>query len=147
MPKNQSSKQISGYIDAAKSTWQLIKARGLDAVVNDMIIDRVLSTGGLIVAFVCFGSVYLFGISSIRDLPTDTFSVQGLSALYGLVALLLGASIFGVMSTTITSGVATLFVCAAEDPATLARNQPLLFTKMQEVYPAVNWGARSSVAV
>jgi hypothetical protein len=36
------------------------------------------------------------------------------------------------------------FVCLAEDPATLQRQQPELFAKIQATYPEISWGANSN---
>jgi hypothetical protein len=44
---------------------------------------------------------------------------------------------FSILSEVITSGVATVFVCLAEDPYALQRTQPELFQKIAEVYPQV----------
>ena len=42
-----------------------------------------------------------------------------------------------------TNNIPYRFVCLAEDPAVLARQQPALFARFQAVYPQVVWGMRS----
>ena len=45
-------------MDAAKDTWHLIKDRGVDAIINDLLIDNVLTMGsvfcGYLTAFLCY---------------------------------------------------------------------------------------------
>lgn len=55
----------------------------------------------------------------------------------GVLGLIVGAAEFGIMAEVINSGVATIFVCLAEDPYALQRTQPELFQKVVEVYPQV----------
>ena len=57
-----------------------------------------------------------------------------IAALLGLVT---GSAEFGIVAEVINSGVATIFVCLAEDPYALQRTQPELFQKVSEVYPQV----------
>jgi hypothetical protein len=40
------------FMQAAKDTWDLVKRRGLDALINDSLIDGVLIMGGIIFLFV-----------------------------------------------------------------------------------------------
>lgn len=47
------------YISAAKDTWRLIKDRGIDALINDCLIDSVLTMGSLMVAYVTAFLAYL----------------------------------------------------------------------------------------
>jgi len=54
-----------------------------------------------------------------------------------LVAFLTAMSMFTVLLKCIDSGSATTFVCLAEDPQVMARNNPRLFAMIQEVYPDV----------
>ena len=77
--------------------------------------------------------------SEFQRLPGQTgFSVADsvilLTALLGLVT---GSAEFGIVAEVINSGVATIFVCLAEDPYALQRTQPELFQKVVEVYPQV----------
>jgi hypothetical protein len=55
----------------------------------------------------------------------------------GILGLITGMAEFSIISEVITSGVATIFVCLAEDPYALQRTQPELFQKVMEVYPQV----------
>ena len=51
----------------------------------------------------------------------------------GVLGLFIGAAEFAVLSEVIYSGVASTFVCLAEDPAALRRTKPELFDKIAQV--------------
>jgi hypothetical protein len=48
------------YIPAAKAIWQMMKQRGIDALINDCLIDPVLTQGSLLSAYVCTFLAYLY---------------------------------------------------------------------------------------
>ncbi len=41
------------YCTAAKDTWNLLKQRGLDVIINEILIDRVIACGSIFVAVLC----------------------------------------------------------------------------------------------
>lgn len=51
-----------------------------------------------------------------------------------MICFLVGASMFSTIATVISSGVATTFVCLAEDPEALRRTNPQLFEKVCDSY-------------
>lgn len=54
----------------------------------------------------------------------------GMTPVVIMVCFLIGASMFSTISTVISSGVATTFVCLAEDPDALRRTKPELYEKV-----------------
>lgn len=40
------------FCDAAKSTWRLIKSKGIDAIINDSLIGNVLGLGSFMVGII-----------------------------------------------------------------------------------------------
>ncbi|KAJ3110719.1 putative choline transporter, neither null mutation nor overexpression affects choline transport [Phlyctochytrium bullatum] len=128
------------YCDAAKSTWRLIQTRGLEAVINDSLIGNVLFIGSLMGGLVCafVGYLYVRGSENIPDTVVNYVVVCVVSGLIGMW-------LFLVLAEVITSGVATTYVCIAEDPATLARQQPELFAKLYATWPDIQWGMQSTV--
>jgi hypothetical protein len=58
----------------------------------------------------------------------------------GIVGFLIGLFQFSILAGVIDSGVATTFVCLAEDPAALARTKPELYRQIQQVYPQIMLG-------
>jgi hypothetical protein len=127
------------YCSAAKATWTLFKTRGFEALANDNLIGSVLFIGALTVGMVC-ASVGLLYVKLSNSIPQDT----GHYVTVAIVALLLGSWMYLILTEVITSGVATTFVCLAEDPATLQRQQPELYAKVLDTWPDVQFGIQTT---
>ncbi|KAI7876601.1 DUF580-domain-containing protein [Lichtheimia hyalospora FSU 10163] len=112
------------FIPSARRTWNLVKDRGIDAMINDSLIGNVLF----------MGFIYL---EVARPAYNQT---GGMTPVVVLVCFLIGSSMFSSIATVISSGVATTFVCLAEDPDALRRTRPQLFEKIRETYPRVVQG-------
>ncbi|KAJ3107391.1 putative choline transporter, neither null mutation nor overexpression affects choline transport [Phlyctochytrium planicorne] len=127
------------YCDAAKDTWRLIQTRGLEAVINDNLIGNVLFIGSLLGGLTCafVGFIFVKASSAIAD-TTANFAVVC------VISALIGMWLFLILAEVITSGVATTYVCIAEDPATLARQQPELFAQLYRAWPDIQWGLHST---
>ena len=117
------------YCSAAKDTWQLVKTRGIDALINDNLIGSVMGMGSLAVGIFsgCVGAAYV-AASTLPKTP-------GSYAIVVFLSFFIGMSEFAILAEVIDSGVSTTFVCIAEDPSALARTKPLLYQKIREVYP------------
>ncbi|KAJ3375376.1 putative choline transporter, neither null mutation nor overexpression affects choline transport [Allomyces arbusculus] len=114
------------FARAARDTWTLIKDRGVEAVINDSLIGNVLVFGGLLIAAVTFtlGWIVAWAAPGLPE-PWIVATVAGL----------IGIAVFAMVSSVISSGAATTFVCLAEDPQALAATKPELWTKVAETYP------------
>ncbi|KAJ3273020.1 putative choline transporter, neither null mutation nor overexpression affects choline transport [Terramyces sp. JEL0728] len=123
------------YCQAAKDTWQLAKIRGIDALVNDCLVGRVLAMGGVLVGMcnAIFGIIYLAATQS-NGIGGANFGVGA------LFAFVVGVFQFYVVANVIHSGVVTSFVCLAEDPQALLATKPELYYKIREVYPHILFG-------
>ncbi|KAI8149418.1 plasma-membrane choline transporter-domain-containing protein [Fennellomyces sp. T-0311] len=124
------------FIPSARRTWNLMKDRGIDAMINDSLIGNVLFMGGLLVGVLSslLGFIYL-------QAAQPTFNQNGgMTPVVVMVCFLIGSSMFSSIATVISSGVATTFVCLAEDPDALRRTKPALFEKIRETYPRVVQG-------
>jgi hypothetical protein len=51
---------IQKYLDAARDTWRLFKNRGFDAIINDLLIDNVLTMGSVLIAYITAFLAYLY---------------------------------------------------------------------------------------
>jgi len=51
---------IQDYSKAARDTWRMLKNRGVDAIINDLLIDNVLTMGSVFVAFTTGLLSYLY---------------------------------------------------------------------------------------
>lgn len=83
--------------------------------------------GGLLVGVLCglLGFIYL-------QLSKPAYNRDGgMTPVVVMMCFLIGSSMFSTISTVISSGVATTFVCLAEDPEALRRSKPELFEKVK----------------
>lgn len=121
------------YIPAAKATWTMIKDRGVDVLVNECLINPVLSMGALFVAYLStiLAFLYLqFTRPSFNDGNTFTVVIMAF-------AFLIGLQIANIFLVPIKSGLATFFVAMAFDPQILIMEYPDLWQRMIQVYPHV----------
>jgi len=119
------------YCQAAKDTWTLCKSHGIEALINDSLIDNVLTIGSVCVG--CLSTVITVGIGLLM------MQIRNVAALiiFGILAFFIGMLIFSVIAEVIGSGVATTFVCICEDIEAIHYTQPELYTKVKETYSSV----------
>ena len=87
---------------------------------------------GFLVGLACAG----FACAVIAISPTLP-NEPWMYIIAAILALIVGTFEFNVLAEVINSGVATTFVCLAEDPVALQRTKPELFEKIRSTYPAV----------
>lgn len=114
------------FCESARSTYALFKRTHLMNVVNDSIIGAVL-------LFSCISGALLVGCIS-AGLGAVLISTE-----YWLTVGLLGALIALVVITLIVqivdSGVASIYVCIAEDPSALRASNEELYREFAQVWP------------
>ncbi|KAF2226156.1 plasma-membrane choline transporter-domain-containing protein [Elsinoe ampelina] len=121
------------YIAAAKETWTLIKDRGIDALVNECLIGPVLTMGATFVGYACALLAYLYLVFTNPEYNRD----GGFTPVVVAFAFLIGLQICQIFVTPISSGIDTIFVAAAFDPAVMVQKHPELYAKLVAVYPHV----------
>ncbi|EIE87019.1 hypothetical protein RO3G_11730 [Rhizopus delemar RA 99-880] len=124
------------FIPTARETWSMIKDRGIDALINDNLIGNVLFMGGLLVGVLCslLGFIYL-------EVEKPSYNTNGgMTPVVIMMCFLIGSSMFSTIATVISSGVATTFVCLAEDPDALRRTKPELYERVRQTWPRVVQG-------
>jgi hypothetical protein len=92
------------YCTAAKDTWELAKARGIDALINDNLIGSVLAMGGLLIGIIT-GAAPLLYVALSSDFGNRNAATY---FLVGLAGLFIGIVEFSVLSNVIDSGVVSL---------------------------------------
>jgi hypothetical protein len=120
------------YIEAAKSTWELVKSSGVGAIINDNLIGSVLSLSSLFIGLIggVLSLITFIIYSGSKDLS------ERLSAFF---IGMLGAGLIGWCSLAIiSSGVTTFFVCLAEDPNALQRTDPNTYEIIRSQYSFLN---------
>ncbi|KAJ3096451.1 putative choline transporter, neither null mutation nor overexpression affects choline transport [Phlyctochytrium planicorne] len=107
-----------GYCSAAKKTAEVLKVRGMEAVVNDDCVDKVMGGGRWVGAI----SVSVSGFIASKFVYKLDWDI---SFMVAIVSLLFGFSILSIMASTVEMSVVTLFVCLAENPEAMLLNHPL----------------------
>ncbi|SAM73318.1 probable Protein PNS1 [Ustilago bromivora] len=125
----------NSYIRAAKETWSLLMDRGIDALINDSLVNIVFNCGAFIIGLLT--ALFAF----IYEQKTNPQYLQNDSGYYSIILLVafgLGFNIaLSVGAGSITAGVSTYFVALAEDPYVLQGKNPELFEMIRQQYPRV----------
>ncbi|KAI8616098.1 choline transporter-like protein [Chytriomyces sp. MP71] len=129
------------YCDAGRDAWNLFKFKGIDLIINDVLIGYVLGTGSFLSAILCAfaGFLYVNGKGGLGSMGNGVGVYVGVC----LISAFIGMWLFLVLLEVVDSGTAATFVCLAEDPATIQRQQPLFFAAIQERFPEISWGMQS----
>lgn len=116
-----------GYCDAAKSVWDLFKSRGWDVIINDDLIDGVLTWGsifgGIVVAAVSYGFSY-----GALDMQSENIAFA--TAIGFLVGIVISMCSLAVVQGYVSS----LMVCYCEDPAAMSSSKPMEYNKLTHAY-------------
>ncbi|KAI0341911.1 DUF580-domain-containing protein [Trametopsis cervina] len=124
------------YIAAAKDTWALFKDRGIDAVINDSLVNSALTWGGYLVGLLCALFAYLY-----LHFTHPAYNVNNqYTAPVVIFAFIIGLQCSLTLSSAIEAGVSTIFVGLGEDPQVLAIRAPELFGMIAATYPQVVHG-------
>lgn len=111
----------------------MIKDRGVDALVNECLINPVLTMGSVFVAYVCAFLAYLY-----LEFTNPAYNKDGsFTPIVMAFAFLLGLQMCNVFLVPIKSGVSTFFVAMAFDPEVLITDFPDLYAKLVAVYPHI----------
>lgn len=123
------------FVASAKSTWNLIKTRGLDAIINDNLTGTCVWMFALLNAVVCTMLTYIvLALFRTYESPSQEFLVTGVvSTLVFFIALFLTSLMLNVVS----SGVSATFVCLAADPGALKRTKPELYNRLEAAYSGI----------
>ena len=110
-----------------------MKDRGIDALINECLINPVLTMGAVFVAYTCSLLAYLY----VEFTKPDYNKGNAFTAVIMAFAFLVGLQICNIFMVPIKSGVATFFVAMAFDPQVLINEYPDLWQRMVGVYPHV----------
>lgn len=110
-----------------------MKQRGVDALVNECLINPVLTMGAVFVAYLTSFLAYLY----LEFTKPEYNQGSAFTAVVMAYAFLIGLQIANIFLVPIKSGVATFFVAMAFDPQVLTQEYPDLWNRMVQVYPNV----------
>ena len=111
----------------------MMRDRGVDALVNECLINPVFSMGAVFVGYVCAFLAYLY-LEFTKPAYNDG---NAFTAVVMAFAFLIGLQMCNVFLIPIKSGVATFFVAMAFDPEVLIRDYPDLYARLVSVYPHI----------
>ncbi|KAG0370328.1 plasma-membrane choline transporter-domain-containing protein [Gamsiella multidivaricata] len=124
------------YIPAARDTWNILKDRGIVQIINDNLIGNVWAMGAIMSGMLSALASYLY----LRFEKPPFNANNEFTYVIVTMAFVMGLQMLFTVGSVIDSGVATTFVCLAEDPAALARTKPELFERIRMTWPAVVQG-------
>jgi hypothetical protein len=129
----------NSFVTASKETWKLVKAKGIDALINDSLVSNVWTFGsyaiGLMSGIAAYSWLYITDPNYVNNNTTGNSNYYSIIILFSVglginIGLALGSGAIG-------PGVTTMFVCLAEDPQVVAQRDPQLFEALRQAYPQV----------
>lgn len=121
------------YIKAARSTWYLLRQKGVDALVNQCLIGTALGFYALFNAYVSSFFVYLY-----LKFTKPRYNEDG-DYYFPLVAFtfLMSIQISHVITQPLKSGTSTFFIALSKDPEVFQQSYPNRFDEIAQTYPEV----------
>jgi len=117
----------------------MIRDRGIDALVNECLLGPVFTMGATFVGYACALLAYLYLI--FTDPAYN--STGSFTPVVVAFAFLIGLQMCQIFVTPISSGIDTIFVAAAFDPAVMVNEHPELYNEMVQTYPQVQNAVRA----
>ena len=113
---------------------ELFESRGWDAIINDQLVNRVLS----LVSFVIGGLTGLVSILIIKAHPSlmSMLGEEDAAWMAFFCGLLIGTLVSGILMSVVASAVDTVVVCFAESPLELHNYYPILGQQMEVAWAA-----------
>ena len=106
-----------GFIESARKVTTLFSQKGLTAIVNDNLVGNALNFAlfgmTVITALMGYFSTLFLGPKLLAVGITDP------SIMLSIIGAMMGFAVGSVLTSALTSGVAMVFVCMAEDPESL----------------------------
>jgi hypothetical protein len=129
-----------GYIESAKSVFQLFRNRGWEAIIADDLVANALLLVSLVVGAVMGGvGVALQEASGVFDTETSTDADARTYAF--IMGFIIGLVITSILLSLVGSGVNAVIVLFAEAPAEFQENHPELSNKMRTIWNQIYPGS------
>lgn len=121
------------YIRAAKDTWRLLREKGIDALINDNLLNVALGFYSIFVSYITTLFAYLY-LRFTKPAYNDSGSFTAPLLAFTFVISL---EICNVVTETVRSGSTTFFVALANDPEVFHLSYPDRFDEIFKAYPEV----------
>lgn len=110
-----------------------MKDRGFDALINDLLIDPVLTAGAVFVGYLSAFLAYLY-----LQFTNPAYNNDGAYTPVILAfSFLIGLQVCNIFMVPLKSGVATIFVSMAFNPEIMYNNFPELYGQILHTYPKI----------
>ncbi|CUS09520.1 unnamed protein product, partial [Tuber aestivum] len=122
------------YTTSVKNTLRMLTENEIDTLINNNLVDPVLTAGAVFSGYLCasFSYLYLTGTDPTYNKNGNfTFPVV-------TVSFWIGLQIFNISLVSVKSGVTTIFVSMATHPDILRRNHRLFYLEMVGAYAKVS---------
>lgn len=121
------------YLRAAKETWYMIREKGLDALINDNLVNTALGFYSLFASYIAA----LFAFLYLRFTTPSYNSTGGFNAPLIAFSFVIALQICNIATEVIRSGTATFFIALANDPEVFQASYPERFDEIFRAYPQV----------
>ncbi|CAH02692.1 Pns1p [Kluyveromyces lactis] len=121
------------YLRAAKETWYMLREKGIDALINDNLVNVALSFFTLFTCYITTLFAYLYLRYTDPNYNDNNNFTPALMAFAFVIAM----EICNVITETIRSGTATFFVALGNDPEVFHLSYPERFDEIFRAYPEV----------
>lgn len=121
------------YLKSAKQTWYMLREKGMDALINDNLINVAL---GLYTLFASYMSA-LLAFLYLRFTQPAYNSSGSFNAPLIAFSFLIAMQISNIANETIRSGTSTFFVALGNDPEVFHASYPERFDEIFRAYPDV----------
>ena len=127
----------SGFVAAAKSTWNLFLNKGIMAIINDDLTGAGITCGALVCGVLCGGIGWAIALAFYADVLQQEWQQYGLVTCVAVFCGVVGIIVAEICLHPLPSAVQSLFVCWAEEPEVLADNRPEVYNELIAVCPAM----------
>ena len=121
------------YLKAAKDTWNMIRVKGIDALINDSLINSALGFYSLFVSYIST----LFAFLYLRFTKPSYNNTGAFNGAFLAFAFVIALQICNITNEVINSGVSTFFIALANDPEVFQMSYPNEFNEILRAYPEV----------
>lgn len=121
------------YLKSAKETWHMLREKGMDALVNDNLINVALGLYSVFASYMAGLLAFLY-LRFTRPAYNSSGSFNAPLIAFSFVIAL---QICNIANETIRSGTATIFVALGNDPEVFHASYPKRFDEIFRAYPDV----------
>lgn len=121
------------YLRAAKETWYMFREKGIDALINDNLINTALGFYAMFVSYITAMFAFLY----LRYTSPGYNNSGAFNAPLIAYSFVISLQLCNIASEVIRSGTATFFIALGNDPEVFQMSYPERFDQIFKNYPQV----------